>query len=75
MTRHEATFTIDEPSDAYAAQRILDQLYDVVREETSSAREETDGMVAFEALQEAAKPPAPGSLTVTYEREDGGFED
>jgi hypothetical protein len=31
-------------------------------------------MVAFEALQEAVKPSAPGSLTVTCERESGAFE-
>jgi hypothetical protein len=76
MTRQEATFTIDEASDAHAARRILERLFDSVREETSSASsaDDTDVLDEFAALREAVEPPAPGSLTVTYERESGAFE-
>jgi hypothetical protein len=30
---------------------------------------------AFDRLQEGVKPPAPGRLTITLERDDGGFDE
>jgi len=79
MTRHEATFEIDSKSDSYAARRILERVYDTVREESRSVREGTDDadelLGAFERLQEEVKEPSPGALTITYERYDDDFED
>jgi hypothetical protein len=79
MTRHEATFDIDSPSDAHAAERILRALHDTVREESRNVREgsedATELLAEFEQLRAATTPPAPGTLSVTYERHDGGFED
>jgi hypothetical protein len=78
MDRYEATFEIDSRPDADAARRILAGVYDAVREESRSvgdgSGDATDALAAFEALREAAREPAAGRLTVTYERDDGGFD-
>lgn len=74
MSRHEASFDIDSKTDSYAARRIVEQAYNTVREESRSVREGTDDADAllreFEALRDAAKQPADGKLTITYERYD-----
>lgn len=74
MSRYEATFEIDSKTDSYAARRILEQVYDTIREESRSVREGTDEATAllreFETLRDAARDPATGTLTVTYERDD-----
>ncbi|SFF76514.1 hypothetical protein SAMN04488063_0194 [Halopelagius inordinatus] len=74
MSRHEASFDIDSKTDSYAARRILEQAYDTIREESRSVREGTEDADAllreFEALRDAAKRPADGKLTITYERYD-----
>lgn len=79
MTRYEATFEIDSNSDAHAAHRMLERVYDTVREESRTVREgsadATELLEQFEALRDAADSPAPGELTITYEREEGGFDD
>lgn len=79
MTRHEATFEITEQTDAHAVRRILDGLYDTVREESKSASNNTDDgaelLAQFESLRDAAVQPSPGKLTITYEQYDDTFED
>ncbi len=78
METHEATFEIDSRSDADAAQRVLEQLYDTVREESRAVRVGSDDATAliaeFETLRDAARSPAAGTLTVTYERSDDDLE-
>ena len=77
MSRYDATFEIDSKTDSYAARRILEQAYDTIREESRSVREGTDDAAAllreFETLQNAARDPAAGTLTITYERDDGNL--
>lgn len=74
MDRYEATFEIDSKTDSYAARRILEQAYDTIREESRSVREGSDDadvlLQEFKTLRDAAKQPATGTLTVTYERDD-----
>ena len=79
MSRYEATFEIDSKSDSYAARRTLEKVYDTIREESRSVREDTDGaselLREFERLRDAAKEPTPGKLTITYERYGGEFDE
>jgi hypothetical protein len=79
MDRIQASFEIDSKSDAHATRRILEGLYDRVREESQTIRERSDDtselLDQFERLRDAAERPAPGRLTVTYERADDHFED
>ncbi len=50
MFHDEASFEIDSKTDSYAAQRLLEQVYDTIREESRSVREGTDD--ADKLLQE-----------------------
>ncbi|WP_256295954.1 hypothetical protein [Haloarchaeobius salinus] len=79
MATYEASFDIDSRTDSYAALRILEQVYDAVREETRNSRDGGDDaderLQAFRTLREAAKRRSPGRLTVTYEQYDEEFED
>lgn len=78
MSHHQASFEIASTSDSYAARRILERVYDTVREESQLVGEGTDddGLAPFRALRDAAKPPAPGKLTITFERyDDADFEE
>lgn len=79
MSRYEASFEIDSETDSYAAQRILERVYDTIREESQSVREGADNadvlLREFQTLRDAAKPRTPGRLTITYERYDDKFED
>ncbi|WP_336363335.1 hypothetical protein [Halalkalicoccus salilacus] len=73
MSRYEASFEIDSKTDSYAARRILERVYDTVREESRSVRdgsEETTLLQEFKTLRDAAKRPTTGKLTITYERYD-----
>lgn len=73
MSRYEASFEIDSKPDSYAARRILEGVYDTVREESRNVRDgsdETTLLQEFETLRDAAKQPATGKLTITYERYD-----
>lgn len=78
MSRYEASFEIDSQTDSYAVRRILERVYDTIREESRSVRG-TDNANAllreFETLRDAARDPTPGKLTVIYERDEDGFED
>jgi len=79
MEQYEATFEIDSESDARAMERSLARLYDALREESRTVRDATgdsSGMLeAFEAIHDAASDPAPGTLTVTYERTGESFDE
>ncbi|MFB9807290.1 hypothetical protein ACFFQF_22865 [Haladaptatus pallidirubidus] len=79
MSHYEASFEIDSKTDSYAARRILERVYDTIREESQNVRERTDDadelMREFQVLRDAAKRPTPGRLTITYEQYDGEFED
>lgn len=77
MSRHEAIFEIESATDAAAVHRILEGLYDSVREESRSVRagseDSSETIEAFEALRDAAAEPAPGRLRVSYERDEEEF--
>lgn len=79
MDEHQATFSIETRSEAHAVERLLERLYDSVREETRTVREgsgdATETLAQFRALRDAAKRRAPGTLTVVYEQEETAFED
>ncbi len=79
MSHYEASFEIDSKTDSYAAQRLLEQVYDTIREESRSVREGTDDadklLQEFQTLRDAAKRRTPGRLTITYEQHDGEFKD
>ena len=79
MVRYEASFEIDSKTDSYAARRILERVYDTIREESRSVREDTDDaselLQEFKTLRDAVKNPTPGRLTITYEQYDDEFED
>lgn len=80
MSSHDATFEISSRTNAHAVRRLLEQTYDVVREEV--ARSDPDGSAsssdetlrAFETICEAMDRPAPGTFTVVYERHADGFD-
>lgn len=78
MERYEATFEIESKSDSYAARRILERVYDTIREESRTVRAGTSDsgelLEQFETLSEVVKTPTPGRLTVTYEVHDEGFD-
>lgn len=78
MSRYEASFEIESKTDSYATRRILEQIYDTIREESRSVREGSDDaselLQAFSTLRDEAKRPAAGKLTVVYERYDDAFE-
>lgn len=79
MSKYEATFEVDSKTDAYAVRKVLERTYDTVREESRSIRdgsEDADALLrAFEELKTAAEQPTPGTLTITYEKREGGFDD
>lgn len=74
MRRYEATFEIDSKTDSYAVRRILERVYDTVREESQEVREGSDDastlLDEFRTLRDAATQSAPGKLTITFEQED-----
>lgn len=78
MSRYEASFEIESKTDSYATRRILEQIYDTIREESRSVQEESDDaselLQAFSTLRDEAKRPAAGKLTVVYERYDDEFD-
>lgn len=78
MSRYEASFEINSKTDSYAARRILEQVYDTIREELRNVREGSDDvselLQEFKTLQDAAKQPSRGKLTITYEEYDNDFD-
>lgn len=77
MEEYEATFAIESKTDAYAVERLLNRLYDAVREESRKTREVTSDSTGtlsdFAAVRDAARRHAPGRLTVVYERREAEF--
>lgn len=78
MSRYEASFEIDSKTESYAARRIVEQAYDIIREESRRVREGStdmsESLQEFETLREAANQPALGELTITYEQYDDDFD-
>lgn len=79
MNEHEATFEIDSVSDAYAVERLMNTVYDTLREESRTIREgssdSTGMMEQFQEVRDAARQPMPGRLTVRLEQRSEEFED
>lgn len=79
MSRHETIFEIESKADAYAVERLMNRLYDMVREESrtlrSESRDSTEMLEQFETLRDATNHPTPGKLRVVYESPDEGFDD
>lgn len=78
MSRYEASFEIGSKTDSDAVQRVLERVYDTIREERSVREGSNDAeelLREFQTLRDAAERRTPGRLTVTYERYDAGFED
>ena len=77
MDEYAATFEIESKADAHAVERLLNRLYDAVREESRTVRKGTSDSTAtmtdFAALRDAARRHAPGRLTVVYERREDEF--
>ena len=78
MDVYEATFVIESKTDAYAVERLLDRVYDSLREEARTVREgtadSTEMLSEFEALLEAAQRRKPGRLRLVFEQADEAFE-
>lgn len=79
VSRYQASFEINSKNDSYAVRRILEKVYDTVREESRTIRENADDATAllqeFETLRDAAQEPSPGELRIVYERHDDDFDD
>ena len=79
MEEYEATFVIESKSAAYAMERSLARLYDSLREESRTVRDGTgdssEMLEQFAAIRDAVRDPAPGTLTVTYERTGESFDE
>ncbi|WP_254536058.1 hypothetical protein [Halomarina litorea] len=78
MSRYEATFEVDSRADAEAVRLLVERAYDALREEIRDVYGEDAPPVgtleAFEAIRDATRRSAPGTLRVRYDQRDGGFE-
>lgn len=78
MPKFEATFEVESKSDALAVERLMNRLYDAIREETRTLREgtqdSTEMLSQFEAVRDATRRTRPGRLTISYEQDDEGFD-
>jgi hypothetical protein len=72
VTDQQATFEIDSRSDSYAARRVLEQVYDTIREESRTVRagsdDATELLAAFQAVRDVVDHRRGGTLTITYEQ-------
>lgn len=79
MDEYTAVFEVDSKSDAYAVERLMNGLYDSLREESRTLRkgsnDSTEMLSEFKAIRDAVQRPTPGKLTVIYESHGGEFED
>jgi len=77
MQKYEATFGVESKRDALAVERLMNRLYDTLREESRTNQEgtevSTEMLSEFEAIRDAARRTRPGRLTVDYEQRDGEF--
>ena len=78
MDTYEASFEINSRTDAYAVERLVEQLYDALREESRTLREGSDDsrdmLTNFEEILDATKKHKPGTLTVIYKQSNEGFD-
>jgi hypothetical protein len=78
MDRYEATFEVESKTDAHAVERLVNRLYDMLREESRTRRKEsvdsTEMLEQFKAIRDATRRPTPGTLTIVYESKDKEFE-
>lgn len=78
MSRYEVSFEIETKTDSYATRRVLEQVYDTLREETKRVRDgsadASELLQEFKTLRDAAKHPTPGKLTITYEQHEDDFD-
>lgn len=78
MDEYKAVFEIESKSDAHAVERLMNRVYDSLREESRTLREEsgdsTEMLEKFETIRDAARKPTPGKVTVIYESRDEEFE-
>ncbi|WP_224449687.1 hypothetical protein [Haloprofundus salilacus] len=79
MSRYEATFDINSKSDANAVRRLIDRMYDTLREESREIYQgdtsSNETLEQFKTLREAARRQSPGTLTIVYEQADESFDD
>ncbi|MGA9400702.1 hypothetical protein [Haladaptatus sp.] len=79
MDEYEATFEITSKDDAHAVERLLNRLYDSLREESRTIRAGTDDstemLERFESLRNTAQRQRPGKLKVVFEQRDEPFEE
>ena len=78
MDEYTAVFEVDSKSDAYAVERLMNGLYDSLREESRTLRkgssDSAEMLAQFEAIRDAVQRPTPGKLTVIYESREEEFE-
>ena len=78
MDQHTAVFEIDSKSDAYAVERLMNGLYDSLREESRTLRNGSDDstkmLEQFKTIRDAVARPTPGKLTVRYESRGEEFD-
>jgi uncharacterized membrane protein len=71
MDERTAEFEIESKTDARAIERLLDRLYDSLREESRTLREgssdSTTMLEQFEAVRDATRDHSTGTLRITYE--------
>src|SRR6056297_2527830 len=74
MAEYRAVFEIESKTDAYAVERMMDRLYDSLREESRTLREGssdvTEMLEQFKTIRDAARRPRPGKVTLLYESRD-----
>lgn len=79
MDEHEAIFEIETKNDARAIERLLERLYDTLREESRTLRtgtgDSTEMLEQFESVLDAARQKRPGKLTIVIEQRDQPFEE
>lgn len=77
MENYETTFEIESETDAYAIERLMERVYDSLREETRTLRAETVNspsmLEQFRTIRDASRATTSGRLTVVYEQRDGEF--
>lgn len=78
MDKYEATFEVESKTDAHAVERLMNRLYDMLREESRTIRKEsadsTEMLEQFKAIRDATRRPTTGTLTMVYESKGQEFE-
>ena len=78
MDKYEAVFEIDSKTDAHAVERLMERLYDSLREESRTlhkgSSDSTEMLEQFETIRNATRRPTPGRLILRYESHDEEFE-